>query len=159
MIVERPNPAQVVLQVVTKNLDGTPKTTLSSADVRVYHVNATGTEVEDLPATPLVQAGTSNTWRYRWAPASLDEGHYFAEFSLVDSDGAAFVDTEDIVVQDFALQADVAFIKEMESGKWEILNDQMVFYDTSGAEILRFNLFDINGLPTNGINMYKREPG
>lgn len=158
MIVERPDPSQVVLQAVTKNLNGTPKTSLTSATVRVYHVNAVGAEVEDLAPTALAQVGSTNTWRYRWTPGALDVGHYFAEYALVDSDGVSFVDTEDIVVQDFALQVDVAFIKAVESGKWEILNDQMIFYDTSGAEILRFNLFDINGVPTNGINMYKREP-
>ncbi|RLC88628.1 MAG: hypothetical protein DRJ03_01780 [Chloroflexi bacterium] len=158
MIVERPNPSQVVLQAVTKNLDGTPKTSLTLAAARVYHVNAAGADVEDLGSTSLAQVGTSSTWRYRWTPAALPVGHYFVEYALVDSDGVSFVDVEDMVVQDFALQADVALIKAVESGKWEISNNQMVFYDTSGAEILRFNLFDINGDPTNGINMYKREP-
>jgi len=157
MIVERPNPSQVTLQVTARNLDGTPKTSLSSAAVRVYHMNG-ATEVEDLSSTALVQVGSSSTWRYTWTPGSLDVGQYFAEYSLEDTDGAEFVDVEGIVIQDFALQVDVDFIKAVESGKWEILNDQMIFYDTSGAEILRFNLFDINGLPTNGINMYKREP-
>jgi hypothetical protein len=158
MIVERPNPSQVVLQAITKNVDGTPKTSLNSAQVRVYHVNAAGAEVEDLALTTLVQVGASNTWRYRWEPSTLDVGHYFAEYALEDTDGVSFVDTEDVVVQDFALQVDVEFVKQMGAGKWEIVNNQMVFYDTAGGEILRFNLFDINDLPTNGINMFKREP-
>ena len=158
MIVERPNPAQVILQAVTKNVDGTPKVSLNSAQVRVYHVNPAGSEVEDLALTTLVQIGTGNTWRYRWTPGALVVGHYFAEYLLEDTDGVSFVDTEDVVVQDFALQVDVDFIKQVEAGKWEISNNQMVFYDTLGVEVLRFNLFDINGDPTNGVNMYKREP-
>lgn len=158
MIVERPNPSQVVLQAITKNVDGTPKTALNSAQVRVYHVNAAGAEVEDLALVTLVQVGASNTWRYRWEPSTLVVGHYFAEYALEDTDGVSFVDTEDVVVQDFALQVDVDFIKQVEAGKWEITNNQMVFYNTSGAEVMRFNLFDINNLPTNGINMFKREP-
>jgi hypothetical protein len=116
------------------------------------------TEVEDLASTVLVQVGTSNTWRYIWTPGALPVGQYSAEYALEDSDGATHVDVEEIVVQDFALQTDLEFLVQIEKGKWEIVNNQMIFYNTSGVEILRQNLFDINGDPTNGINMYKREP-
>lgn len=164
MIIERPNPSQMVLQATSHNVDGTPKIALVSATVRVYHVNGT-VEVADLPPTTLLQIGSTNTWRYVWVPSSLSEGQYFAEYTLTDEDGATAVDVEPIVVEDFAqessvevLQTNLDFLIQMESGKWEIVNNQMIFYNTSGVEIKRFDLFDINGVLTNGINMYKREP-
>lgn len=158
MIIERPNPSQVVLQTAVHNLDGTPKTALTSANVRVYHVDAGGTEVDDLSSTALDHVGSTNTWRKKWTPGALVVGHYFVEYALVDLDGASFVDAEDLTVQDFALQIDVELIKQLKIGTWEIDNNQMIYKDTSGAEIARHDLFDINGNPTNGINMYKREP-
>jgi len=159
MIVERPNPTQVVLQAVVGNENGTPKTALASADVRVYHLNA-GVEVNNLGATPLVQVGMTSTWRYVWAPGSLPVGHYYAEYTLVDTDSAEFVDVEDIVVQDFALQVDLALVKQIEQGRWKIDDtlDQMIFYDETGTTpILTFNLKDINGLPSN-VNIFERDP-
>jgi len=171
MIIEQPNPSQVALQATTHNIDGTPKLALASATTRVYHLVGV-TETEDLAPTVLSQVGSTNTWRYVWTPTSLAVGQYFVEYTLVDNDGAAFVDFEPLVVKDFAeeasvaalqgdltdTKADVEFLVQMESGKWEIVNNQMIFYNTSGTEIKRFDLYDINGLLTNGINMYKREP-
>jgi len=159
MIVLRPNPSQVVLQLAVQNLDGTPKQTLLSAKVRVYHLSGI-TEVQDLSTTNLTQVGTSNIWRYVWTPASLDVGQYFAEYSLEDIDGATFVDVEDIVIQDFALQADLELIKKVEKGRWKIdqTTDQMIFYDEDGlTPLLTFNLKDINGLPSH-INIFERDP-
>ncbi len=47
------------------------------------------------------------------------------------------------------LQADIDFIKEIEGGRWKLLNNQMIFYeDDNVTEVARFNLFDENGLPT-----------
>ena len=159
MIVERPDPAQVVLQVYAQNLDGSPKTSLASANVRVYRVNAAGTEVEELASTALTQVGSTNAWRYRWEPASLAVNQYHAEFTLLDNDGLSFVDTEDLVVQDFALQVDVALIREVETGRWKIdqVTDQMTFYDNTDTPILTFDLKDIDGLP-NHINIFERKP-
>jgi len=159
MIVERPNPSQVSLQITARNLDGTPKTSLASATVRVYHLSGV-TEVEDLASTALAQVGTSNTWRYVWTPGALDVGQYFAEFALEDSDGATFVDVEGIVVQDFALQVDVELIRKIEKGRWRIdqTTDKMYFYDEDGTTVLlEFDLKDINGLPSH-INIFERDP-
>ena len=44
-----------------------------------------------------------------------------------------------------------------ESGKWEITNNQMKFYNTSGTVIKTFNLYDSAGNPSM-MNVYKREP-
>ncbi len=159
MIVERPDPSQVLLQVAVQNLDGTPKTVLADAAVRVYHM-AGATETVDLSSTPIVQVGSSNIWRYVWAPGALPVGQYFAEYTLEDADGALFVDVEGVVVQDFALQADVELIRKVETGRWRIdqVTDKMYFYDENGTDvILEFDLKDINGLP-NHINIFERDP-
>jgi len=49
------------------------------------------------------------------------------------------------------------FIKDIEGGKWEIINNQMIFYKSDNTtEVARFNLFDKNGNPSE-IDLYKRE--
>ena len=157
VLIETVNPAQVVLQVQAQNLDGTPKTVLTTATVRVYHIVA-GSEVEDLAATPLVQIGTTSTWRYNWAPATLSVGHYFAEYTLIDPDTAVFVASEDIDVRDIATQTDLAFVRQIEQGRWRIVHEQMIFYASDKVTpLLVFNLKDINSLPSN-VNIFERNP-
>ena len=157
MIILRPNPSQVILQTLAQNLDGTPKTTLSDADVRVYHIDATGTEIEDLASTTLSQVGSTNTWRYRWEPLSLSVNRYQAEYTLLDLDGATMVGVEELVVEDFAIQADLLVVKQVETGKWKIINNQMIFYEEDNTtEIFRCNLFNSAGLPAME-DIYERE--
>lgn len=157
MLVETTNPSQVVLQIQAQNLDGTPKTTLASATVRVYHLSG-GSEVEDLSAAVLVQVGATNTWRFIWTPVALPVGHYFAEYALVDLDGASFVAAEDVDIRDIAKQTDVAYIKQIERGRWRIVGNQMIFYAEDGVTpFLTFDLKDINGLPSN-VNIFERDP-
>lgn len=157
MLLETVNPAQVVLQVQAQNLDGTPKTALASATVRVYHL-AGGLEVADLAATPLTQVPGTSTWRYVWVPGTLAVGHYFAEYALVDLDSAAFVGAEDLDIRDIAKQADLAFVKQIEQGRWRIVNEQMIFYaEDRVTPLLVFNLKDINGIPSN-VNIFERVP-
>jgi len=157
MLIETVDPAQVVLQVQAQNLDGTPKTALTSATVRLYHVDS-GSEVEDLAETPLVQVGSTSTWRYVWEPTTMDVGHYFAEYNLVDLDGASFEAAEDIDIRDIAKQTDMAFIRQVEQGRWRIVNEQMIFYAVDKVTpMVVFNLKDINGLPSN-VNIFERTP-
>ena len=55
------------------------------------------------------------------------------------------------------LIADVDLINDVEGGKWEVINNQMIFYKSDNTtEILRFNLFDKNGNPAED-NVYRRE--
>lgn len=151
-----PNPAQVVLQVQVQNSSGLPKLSLLSAVVRVYHL-LMDTEVENLVRTPLVQVDASSVWRYVWRPSSLPAGNYFAEYTLVDTNGTQFVGIENIDVFDVAKQADVSFIRQLETCRWHIVNNQMVFYDASGRVILTFNLLDQDGRPTMD-KTYERVP-
>ena len=105
MIIETVDPNSIPLQVLAQNLDGTPKTTLTSATVRVYHVTGTG-EVEDLAAVAMTQVGSTNTWRYVWEPTTLPVGHYFVEYTLADPDGATCIAAEDLDIRDIAKQLD-----------------------------------------------------
>jgi hypothetical protein len=157
MLIETVNPAQVVLQVQAQNLDGTPKTVLTSATVRVYHLSG-GSEVVDLAITSLVQVPGTSTWRHIWEPTFLTAGHYFAEYALTDFDSAVFIGTEDLDIRDIARQADLSFVKKIEKGRWRIVGQHMIFYDEDNVTpLLTFDLKDINGLPSN-VNIFERVP-
>jgi hypothetical protein len=45
---------------------------------------------------------------------------------------------------------------DIEKGNWKIESDQMIFYKIDGSELMRFNLYDKDGLPTEE-NVYFRE--
>jgi len=153
----RPNPAQVVLQVLAVDLDGTPKLDVAGAAVRVYHV-AGGIEVEDLPLTDLAQVGASSTWRLVWLPVALPVEQYVAEYQLVDVNGVVCVVTEEVTVHDLALQVDLALVRQVETGRWRILGDQMIFFGADDVTpILTFDLKDQAGLPTME-NVFERSP-
>lgn len=180
MSIYRPNPSQLTLQLSAHNVDGTPKTSLTSAKVRVYHMSG-ATEVEDLAEQNLLQVGATNVWRYVWTAPTLPVGVYYAAYSLVDSDGAAFEDFETVFVLDVAegvdltalqgdvttlqgdmtgVKADVELIRKVEKGRWKIdkVTDQMIFYDDDDTTpLLTFDLKDIDGLP-NHINIFERDP-
>lgn len=52
----------------------------------------------------------------------------------------------------------ITYLKQKEQGKWEIKNNQLIFYDDDGVTPIRtFNLFDENGNATSS-NPFKREP-
>jgi hypothetical protein len=101
------------------------------------------------------------------ASPGLGVGVYFAEYQLVDNDGADFVDFETIIVMDVALEAtltaaatDITLIKKVETGRWRIdkVTDKMYFYDSNGTDVLlEFDLKDIDGLPSH-INIFERDP-
>jgi hypothetical protein len=153
----RPNPVQVVLQVLAVDLDGTPKLDVVAAAVRVYHV-AGGVEVEDLALTDLVQVGGSSTWRLVWTPVALPVDQYVAEYQLIDTNGVTCMVTEDVAVHDLALQADLALVRQVETGRWRIIGDQMIFYGPDEVTpILTFDLKDQAGLPTME-NVFERVP-
>lgn len=157
MIIETVDPTNIPLQVLAQNLDGTPKTVLTSASVRVYHLSG-HTELEDLSPVNMIQVGSSSTWRYVWEPVNLPIGHYFVEYTLTDPDGALFIAAEDLDIRDIARQADVAFIKRVESGRWRIYNNQMIFYtDDDTTPLLTFDLKDIHGAPAN-TSVFERIP-
>ena len=66
----------------------------------------------------------------------------------------AEVDANEVKID--ALQVDVSFIKQIESGRWHITGNQMIFYeDDNTTEIARFDLFDAGGSPSQ-INVFQR---
>jgi len=55
-------------------------------------------------------------------------------------------------------QLDLDYLKQKESGRWKIENDQLTYYEDDGVTPLRtFNLFDKDGRPTN-LNPTERVP-
>ena len=45
--------------------------------------------------------------------------------------------------------ADIDLVKEIETGRWKILNDQLILYKSDNVtEVARFDLFDRDGAPT-----------
>ena len=50
---------------------------------------------------------------------------------------------------------DITFLKAIEGGDWEVVNNQMIFYNASHVEVVRFNLYDSSGQPAME-RVYKR---
>lgn len=56
------------------------------------------------------------------------------------------------------LYSNFDIIKKIETGRWKIVDNQMIFYNNDGVTpLLTFNLFDLNGIPTN-TNVMERVP-
>jgi len=147
MILLRPDPSAVTLQILAVGLDGAPKMDVVSGSVRVYQVTGAG-EVEALPVTALAHVAGTSTWRLLWEPASLGVGQYVVEYQLVDILGQECVVQEDIAVHDLALQADLSLVRQVETGRWKIVANQMIFYENDGVTpLLVFNLRNEAGLP------------
>jgi hypothetical protein len=159
MLIDRPNPSQIVLQIAANNQDGTAKTELRTARVKVYHV-VSGAPVDLLDWTSMTQVGTSNIWHYVWEPGTLPVGQYSVQYALQDMAYANFSGLEDLTIQDFAAQTDVELLKKVARGRWKIddVLNRMIFYDNDGlAPLLAFDLKDINGLPSS-VNVFERVP-
>jgi len=73
--------------------------------------------------------------------------------SVIDNSNGATVNTDYLVnplsVADAVWQnADGAFLKSIEGGRWKIESNQMIFFEADNiTEVCRFNLFDANGSP------------
>lgn len=74
------------------------------------------------------------------------ERYITGSINRLDNFANTVVDTNTRII---ALAADVTSILYIESGKWEIVNNQLLFYDTADNLIKTFNLFDEVGLPTS----------
>ena len=99
MIMATVNPGPISLEIHAQHLDGSPKTELAEATVRVYHV-ISGTEIEVLSSHALSHEVGSSIFRYIWEPSSLAEGMYVAEYTLVDLDGVTAVFPEDLIIKE-----------------------------------------------------------
>lgn len=159
-----PNPSQIVLQAYALEPDGTEKLNVDSGTVRVFHI-AAGSEADDLAATALAQVGGTNKWRYVWLTPGLAAGEYVAEFILTDSGGKTTKFGDEIVIKDIAeqstlvlVQADMTIVKKVETGRWKIVGNQMIFYDDDEVTpLLTFDLKDAGGLPSM-TDVFERVP-
>jgi hypothetical protein len=171
MILSDLNQNIVVLQVFALNPDGSEKVDVTSGTVRAYSVSG-GSESVVLAIVPLVRVGSTNIWRYEWHPFGLPVGQYTAEFVLTDSRGIVTKVGEDVIVRDIATQttvsdvqsrlilaqADLSTVLAVETGRWKIEANQMIFYETDGTTpLLTFDLFDDIGLP-NMDRVFERKP-
>ena len=167
MILAGINQSMVNLQVAVTGNDGASKFDIVNAKVRVYQVTMGGNEIVQLGSVAMSRVGTSNIWRYVWDVSgnALSTGEYSVEYSLEDSGGLEVLTVEDLIVRDIAKQSvltlvkdELEFVKKIESGRWKIVNNQMLFYDNDGVTpILTFDLFDELGLPTMN-NVLERKP-
>lgn len=173
MIVTNPDPSQLILQATTEQSDGSVKTDITTATVRVFYVDSGDVEQEVLTSTALVQVASTNVWRYRWAPTSLAAGEYHAEYYFVDDFGKVARRIEPLTVVDFA-GWDLAFADHTDAGSfgwvlskllraWIVGNARQVGNqwivddpDNPGTAEITFNTFGIGGSPAN-VAIYKRE--
>lgn len=65
-----------------------------------------------------------------------------------------FTDDDRVKMQDIINNLNI--LLEIEQGDWEIKNNQMIFYSVYGYELMKFNLYNKDGLPSE-TNVYKRE--
>jgi hypothetical protein len=90
-------------------------------------------------------------YKYDFAGADTDESYV----ALADS--VTLFGSEQYADCITTVQGDVTFIRSLEGNNWEIVNNQMIFYDTDGTTpIATFNLFDAEGAPAME-QVYKRE--
>jgi len=148
------NASELTLQAYAETPTGRIKLDVVSANVRVYRV-VSGVEINVLSQVPMSNISV-NLWRYDWTPTSLAVGEYVIEYEMVDSTGATFLGGKDAIVRDVATQTDLAIVKTVETGRWQIVNNQMIFYDDDGTtQLLVFDLFDESGNPSMG-NVFQR---
>jgi len=54
------------------------------------------------------------------------------------------------------ITSNINLLLDIEQGNWQIKDKQMIFYNRVGDELMRFNLFDKNNIPSEKV-VYKRE--
>jgi len=55
-----------------------------------------------------------------------------------------------------SIESKLDTLLDIEQGNWKIENNQMIFYRRNGEELMRFNLKDKNGEPTE-VEIFERE--
>jgi len=137
--------ADIVLEILPKLINGTVNTSITSGTARIFTA-ITGSEVEALAPTALVEDVSSNIWRYIWSSPGLTAGNYVIEYTLTDG-VITGVYTENLSVG--FMQEEIEKILNIETGRWQITGNQLIFFEPDGTtEITRFNLFDDTGTPT-----------
>lgn len=151
------NQPQVVLEVSFANPDGTIKTNVSSANVRVYRI-ASGAEEDVLSQVPLVRVSDTNVYRYIWTPSTIEIGQYHVLFEAIDEDTNQARVSENMVVLNVPSWEEVELLRKVQTGRWKIENNQITFYDDDGVTpLFVFNTFNRRGVPAMA-NIMERVP-
>lgn len=79
-----------------------------------------------------------------------------AELDLTELNIRGGIDTLDTLSSQLdTIHINVDKIKNIEEGNWKIQSNQMIFYDTSGMEMFRYNLFNSAGASSSE-NVFER---
>lgn len=123
-----------------------------------FQISIDGITFENLSTLPVVEPSGSIGVKISLSQAEMNGDKIMIKG--IDASGNewnsvnVFLDLSTNTIDDVAV--DLSFIKSIEEGKWEIVNNQMILYDVNLVEVIRFNLFDNVGNPTSE-NIYKRE--
>jgi len=114
----------------------------------LYH---DGTEKSTWAATGVVELGNG----YYGVRTSIDEEMTgYIEWKVVEDSIYAI---DNLVCQEDWITK-ISTVHKVETGRWRIINNQMIFYDTNGSTpILTFNLKDSNSQPAS-TNVTERIP-
>lgn len=120
---------------------GSPKTGLSPT-INVWKDD--GTLVVDAQAMVEIAGGF-----YKYDFSGYDESLDYC----IQADGGAGLEANDRYMFNTnevgQVTEDLTFLKDIEGGKWKIVDNQMIFYKSDNTtEVARFNLLDANGNPT-----------
>ena len=133
----------ITFELLVTDLFGQVKTDISSVSLRVFH-RENGVEIEDLSTKSM--NGDSGKYYYEYSQG-FDTGEYVIEYTITDNDSEVYKQYEKLTVG--YLEEDIALIKDIESGVWEIKDNKMIFYKEDGVtEVIKFDLFDDKGKPS-----------
>lgn len=121
--------------------------TLLEPTIKIYRLDTNALTIEDADMT------------------EVGNGQYSYDFTAWDSDidysvicdSVTLTGSERYAYTIIPEQTDIKFIKNIEGGKWEITDNQMIFSDEDNdAVVAIFNLFNSDG-DASEINVKKRE--
>jgi len=160
MIIDNTNTSQIILEILLEDFDGSLKNNITSAKVRVYYI-LSNQEVDILYSIDLLNISTGK-YRYVWNPDNISTGYYIIEYTIIDEDSISAIFLEDLIINDISdistIKDNVDIIRKIETGRWKILNNTMIFYDDDGTTpFLTFDLKNSNGVSSN-IDVFERVP-
>lgn len=157
------NPASLPLWVIWQRLDGAPKLDVVSSSVRVLRPSGSGTVVQVLAPTALVNVAGTPLWQFVWsAPTLTVEENLLVEYTAVDSEGATGIVTEGLAIFDEAKE-DALVLTQLGDVLDALLGRQKLdpgtktwtLYRRNGTILKVFDVFDDTNAP-NGQDVFER---
>jgi len=107
--------------------------------------------------SPLTEEGTTGVYSVQWdsSLSSIIEGDVYETRYLEDT---SILSMEEVLFDNSILEIkeNVELIKGIETGRWRIVNNQMIFYADDNTTVLaQFNLYDKTGSPASE-DVYER---